>query len=415
MCNKKITNPLVNNRIMKSIFLILILTVNSALTCSPIRGMGSRRSRKLTPLVFKQHVPNVLENTLGASGLHEGKISREDPRFKDLIPNYNKDIIFKDEEGTGADRLMTLRLKEKLNILAISVMNQWPSVKLRVTEGWDEDDFHSVDSLHYEGRAVDITTSDRDRTKYGMLARLAVEAGFDWVYYESRAHIHCSVKSDSSQASHSSGCFSLDSIVQTEKDGQKVISDVKIGDRIQSINSNGETVFSEVIMFLDREVNQTREFVQIRTNGGATLRVTPAHLLPVWKPHTHETKYLFADQVEENDFLLVNVNNNLEPQRVTDVRAVLSKGFIAPLTREGTVVVNSVAASCYALVDSQSLAHISFMPFRTIKTIKNWFSNDNDVNSIASKQNGIHWYAKALYKVKDYLLPDHYLYYKRRK
>lgn len=210
---------------------------------------------------------------------------------------------------------------------------------------------------------------------------------------------------DSSQASHSSGCFALNSTVQTENGEIRRLSQLKVGEKILSVNDKGETVYSEVIMFLDRDVNQTRDFVQIRTRSGATVRTTPAHLLPVWKPHLHETKYLYADQVEENDFLLVNVNNNLEPQRVTEVRAIRLRGFIAPLTREGTIVVDSIAASCYALVNSQSLAHNSFMPYRTLKTVENWLRSTSPT---ASNQNGLNWYAKTLNSVKDYMLPKKY-------
>lgn len=90
------------------VILLLFTLFTTVICCGPGRGIGGiRRSRKMVPLVYKQHVPNVSEKTLGASGLFEGKITRDHKKFKDLETNYNEDIVFKDDEGTGADRVMT--------------------------------------------------------------------------------------------------------------------------------------------------------------------------------------------------------------------------------------------------------------------------------------------------------------------
>lgn len=73
-------------------------------------------------------------------------------------------------------------------------MNMWQGVKLRVIEVWDDDGYYVKDLFYYEGWVVDIIISDKDCVKYGMLVKLVVEVGFDWVYFEFRGYIYCFVK-----------------------------------------------------------------------------------------------------------------------------------------------------------------------------------------------------------------------------
>nr|XP_046198440.1 indian hedgehog B protein-like [Oncorhynchus gorbuscha] len=385
--------------------------------CGPGRGYGKRRlPKKLTPLAYKQFSPNVAEKTLGASGKHEGKITRNSERFKELTPNYNPDIIFKDEENTAADRLMTQRCKDKLNSLAISVMNMWPGVTLRVTEGWDEDGHHSEDSLHYEGRAVDITTSDRDRNKYSMLARLAVEAGFDWVYYESKAHVHCSVKSEHSVAAKTGGCFPGRSLVTLDDGSSRAVQDLQPGDRVLASSGadgsriGGDLVYSEFFTFLDHEPAARKQFYVLGTETGANLTLTAAHLVFVTEGNCSVgesgavMRTMYASDVRPGQCVLTaGRNQGLQGilSQVIWVHIQMDTGAFAPLTRHGSLVVDGVLASCYAAMDQHHLAHWAFGPLRLLYSSTRWTG--------ASLGDGLHWYPQVLHWIGRFLLdPGHF-------
>ncbi|XP_010209644.1 PREDICTED: sonic hedgehog protein, partial [Tinamus guttatus] len=247
---------------------VCALLVSSGLTCGPGRGIGKRRHpKKLTPLAYKQFIPNVAEKTLGASGRYEGKITRNSERFKELTPNYNPDIIFKDEENTGADRLMTQ--VEPRRYLYLCLLTSLSNPKGRICLSiFERPPFPSPPPPPApQTRLVpplNVNPISPDN-KYGILARLAVEAGFDWVYYESKAHIHCSVKAENSVAAKSGGCFPGSATVHLEHGGTKLVKDLSPGDRVLAADAQGRLLYSDFLAFLDREDSSPKLFYAIET------------------------------------------------------------------------------------------------------------------------------------------------------
>jgi len=182
---------------MRALGSIIFASAFAMFACDGLSGMDvalSKRAGLPRDLAPGRRVPDVAEMT--AIGALETPIARKTPAFSRLVKYEAADIVFKDEEGTSADRMMTPRLREHLARLAALVSQQWPDLKLRVTEAWDDGREHGGTSIHYEGRAADITTSDVDAKKLGRLARLSVDAGFGWVFYENPSHVHVSVGRD---------------------------------------------------------------------------------------------------------------------------------------------------------------------------------------------------------------------------
>lgn len=110
---------------------------------------------------------------------------------------------------------------------------------------------------------------------------------------------------------------------------------------------------------------------------------------------------------------------------MVDVRTAHRKGVFAPLTAEGTLVVNDVVVSCYAVVHSHSLAHLVYGPLRILHnfqlSLRRLWENSLkpltvvSIGKVSSSQVGesvgVHWYASSLYHVAEYVLPSDWLYH----
>jgi hypothetical protein len=199
---------------------------------------------------------------------------------------------------------------------------------------------------------------------------------------------------DSSITAKTGGCFPRTSTLLLEDGRTKSMEDVEVGDVVLSTSKSGDVVFSPVIMFLHRDEDAVSNFVHFVTSQGHRLIVSHNHLVQIDVEH-----FVFASTLRVGDHLVVYDNHTLLRDQIASVATVVKRGVYAPLTSEGTVVVDGVAASCYAHVSSHLTAHTAMFPAR-------WTS----IFTAPSTQKGVHWYVQMLHDIAHQILPSSMLY-----
>ena len=149
---------------------------------------------------------------------------------------------------------------------------------------------------------------------------------------------------------------------------------------------------------LDASEDAVANYTYIYTLDGHLLILTAAHLLFSSKyDRTMAGKEIdlpqdpvFASTVQKGDLVFVKSSNGkLQPQEVLGTMVKEMRGSYAPLTKEGTIVINDVAASCYAVINDHHLAHRAFAPLHYLYNVL--------PSTLLSKQTeGISWYPRLL-------------------
>ncbi len=96
---------------------------------------------------------------------------------------------------------------------------------------------------------------------------------------------------------------------------------------------------------------------------------------------------------------VMNENGVLTTETIANVTDIVKQGYIAPLTEEGTLIVNNVAASCYATINSHYVAHAVLTPMR-------WWYGIFGVSKESNEMIGVHWFTKMLYEMTTFLMPS---------
>ncbi|CAF4648650.1 unnamed protein product [Rotaria socialis] len=191
-------------------------------------------------------------------------------------------------------------------------------------------------------------------------------------------------------------CFAADSLVTLVGGEQKRIIELESGDKVLAYDDETSKVIStSIITMLDQQPDQYAVFKQLTTVSGRQLSLTSSHLLP-----TDIHGYIMAKNIRVGmNIYVMNDNGLLMTETISNVADIVKQGYVAPLTQQGTLIVNNIAVSCYATINNHYLAHLVLAPMRW------WYSLFGETKQ-SDKTIGIHWFPKMLYEMTTFLMPS---------
>ena len=196
-------------------------------------------------------------------------------------------------------------------------------------------------------------------------------------------------------------CFPAISHVTLESGTNIDMKQLRIGDRVRTLGPNGEAAISEVIAFLHKETETEAEFYKLETSGGNVIVLSPQHLIFRKENSTSPISAVFASEMKLENLLYISNGSAATYKAVTRISMVTEIGIYAPLTTQGTLLVDGVLVSCYATWPSHDAAHFAMAPLRAAyaitgawKRLASWM--DWTYWDSFQQNDGISWYALAL-------------------
>merc|ERR1712025_290604 len=145
------------------------------------------------------------------------------------------------------------------------------------------------------------------------------------------------------------GCFSGSSSIDTQH-GIIQLRDLKLNDSVLTYTPGVGTHFTRFLGWLDRSSSSATLMLKISTSTYSSLTLTPSHVV-FRLSGKGDLESVYANQLVEGDRLvrLKSRHGGVEFDEVVEIQVVWEEGgYWAPLTREGSLLVNQFLVSSFA-------------------------------------------------------------------